>query len=207
MADNHRRIIPEGMQQIFLKILSPLISLFTKWGLSPNFFTIAGLIITALAAIAFIAGFIRIGGVLILLGGLCDTFDGSIARSTDRSTCFGAFFDSVVDRYSEFVLFLGIGAHFILNDDYLTAMVIFLALCGSIMVSYCRARAESLGFEAAIGIMQRPERIVLIGFAAMIHIAALKFVLWLIAILANFTAVQRIRHVYKHDSNKLENKA
>ena len=117
MADTHRRIIPEGLQKIFLKILSPLISLFTKWGLSPNFFTIAGLIITSLAAAAFIAGYIRPGGVLILLGGLCDTFDGSIARSTDKSTRFGAFFDSVIDRYSEFVLFLGIGAHFVLNHD------------------------------------------------------------------------------------------
>ena len=180
MANTNRRIIPEAIQTIFLKILSPLINLFTKWGLSPNSFTIAGVIITSLAAMAFIAGYIRLGGVLVLLGGLCDTFDGSIARSTNKNTRFGAFFDSAIDRYSEFVMFFGIAAHFVLIKDFLTSIVILFALCGSIMVSYCRARAESLGFNAAVGIMQRPERIVLLGFAALIHIVALKIIIWLI---------------------------
>ena len=207
MGNTHRRIIPEGLQRIFLKILSPLINLFTKWGLSPNAFTIAGVLITALAAMAFIAGYIRLGGALVLLGGLCDTFDGSIARCTGKATRFGAFFDSVIDRYSEFVMFLGIAGYFVMIEDFLTSIVIFFALCGSIMVSYCRARGESLGFEAAVGILQRPERIVLIGFAAMIHVVALKIVIWLIAILANLTAVQRIRHAYKQDLNQFEHKA
>jgi len=207
MANTHRRIISEGIQRFFLKILSPLINLFTKWGLSPNAFTVAGVIITALAAMAFIAGYIRFGGALVLIGGLCDTFDGSIARSTGKASRFGAFFDSVIDRYSEFVMFLGIAGHFVLIEDFLTSIVVFFALCGSVMVSYCRARAESLGFEAAVGILQRPERIVLIGFAAMIHVAALKIVIWLIAILANLTALQRIRNAYKQDSNQIEHKA
>lgn len=204
MADADKRIFPERFQNIFLKILSPLIQLLTKWGVSPNTITVAGLMITLLAALAFMAGYIRIGGVLVLIGGLCDTFDGVIARSAGKATRYGAFFDSVIDRYSELVMFFGIAAHFVLTKDYLTLVAILFALCGSIMVSYSRARAESLGFNASIGIMQRAERIVLLGFGAIFHISALKIAIWLIAILANLTAMQRIHHVYKQKANQIE---
>ena len=206
MAHTDKRILPASLQSIFLKILSPLTHLLAKWGVSPNSITLAGLIITTLAALAFAAGYIRLGGVLVLLGGLCDTFDGVIARSAGKTTRYGAFFDSVIDRYAELVMFFGLSAHFVLIKDYLTLVVIFFALCGSIMVSYSRARAESLGFSASIGIMQRAERIVLLGAGALFHMTALKIAVWLIAILANLTALQRIHHVYKQDANpKKEN--
>ena len=202
MADADRRIIPERLQKVFLKMLSPLIHLLTKWQVSPNTITLTGLFITILAAGAFMVGYIRFGGILVLLGGLCDTIDGSIARSAGKTTRYGAFFDSVIDRYSELVMFFGIAAHFIWIKDYLTAIVLFFALCGSIMVSYCRARAESLGFDAKVGLMQRPERIILLGFSALIHVAVLKIAIWLIAILSNLTALQRIRQVYRQDANQ-----
>ena len=204
MADADKRILPERLQSIFLKILSPLTHLLTKWGVSPNTITLAGLIITVLAALAFTAGYIRLGGVLVLLGGLCDTFDGIIARSAGKTSSYGAFFDSVIDRYSELVMFFGIAAHFVLIKDYLTLVAVFFALCGSIMVSYSRARAESLSYSANIGIMQRAERVVLLGAGALFHITALKIAIWLIAVLANLTALQRIRHVYKLDANRNE---
>ena len=145
-------------------------------------------------------GYIRLAGILILIGGFCDTIDGSLARTTGKASRLGALFDSAVDRYSEFIMYLGIGAFFINIEDYSTAAGTFLALCGSFMVSYARARAESLGFEAKLGFMQRPERIVLIGLGALIHIASFKIAIWLVAILANFTALQRIRCAYKQDS-------
>ncbi len=201
MAGTSRRIIPESLQKRCVKIIEPLFNYFAKLGLSPNAFTAAGVIITTLAALAFILGYIRIGGILVLLGGLCDMFDGGIARCANKATRFGALFDSALDRYSEFALFFGIGAHFVMINDYHTSIVIFIALCGSIMVSYCRARAENLGFNTAKGIMQRPERIVLLGFGAIIHVIALKIAIWLVAILANLTAIQRIRHAYKQDSD------
>jgi CDP-diacylglycerol--glycerol-3-phosphate 3-phosphatidyltransferase len=135
-----------------------------------------------------------------LLGGFCDTIDGSLARTTGKASRLGALFDSVVDRYSEFIMYLGIGAYFINIEDYSTAAGTFLALCGSFMVSYARARAESLGFEAKLGFMQRPERVVLIGLGALIHIGSFKIAIWLVAILANFTALQRIRCACKQDS-------
>ena len=181
-------------------MLSPLIGGLSNWGMSPVAFTVAGFIITFLAAAAIIMGYVRPAGVLILLGGFCDTVDGLIARSTGKASRFGALLDSSFDRYSEFIMFLGIAAYFVNLGDYSTAAGALLALCGSFMVSYTRARAESLGYEAEIGVMQRPERIVLVGLSALIHITALQFAIWLVATLANFTAIQRIRHAHKQDS-------
>ena len=204
MAYSSRRLLPQNLQDSFIKLLSPLVKLFSKWGLSPNSFTVAGVIITSIGAAAFLMGFIRLAGILILLGGLCDTIDGLLARTTGKASRFGALLDSTVDRYAEFIMFFGIAAYFFYIDDYGTAAGTFLALCGSFMVSYSRARAESLGFEAKAGLMQRPERIVLIGLGAIIHINAFKFAIWLVAFFANFTALQRIRFAYKQDSTELK---
>jgi CDP-diacylglycerol--glycerol-3-phosphate 3-phosphatidyltransferase len=199
LAYSDRRLIPQILQDRFTNSLRPLINRFSKWGLSPNTFTIAGVVITSLGAGAFVMGYLRLAGILTLLGGFCDTLDGSIARTTGRTSRFGALLDSVVDRYSEFIMYLGIGADFINFEDYSNAVGTFLALCGSFMVSYARARAESLGFEAKIGFMQRPERIVLIGLGALIDIGTLKIAIWLVAFLSNYTALQRIRFAYKQN--------
>jgi CDP-diacylglycerol--glycerol-3-phosphate 3-phosphatidyltransferase len=153
-----------------------------------------------MAAAALIMGHPRVGGVLILLGGLCDSIDGSLARSTGSASRFGALFDSAIDRYSEFVMFLGIVTYFAIMKDYAACAVAFVALCGSIMVSYTRARAESLGFESKAGLMQRPERIVFLGFGALVHPLVFKLSVWFVAICANYTALQRIRHACKQDS-------
>ena len=199
MANSNWRLIPQRLQDGIVKLLSPLIALFSKWGLNPNSFTIAGVVVTALGAAAFLMGYIRLAGTMILLGGFCDTIDGLLARTTGRASRFGALLDSTVDRYSEFIMFLGIASHFFYTDDFGTSAATFLALCGSFMVSYTRSRAESLGFIAKVGVMQRPERIVLIGLGALLHLSAFKLAIWLVAILANFTALQRIRFAYKQD--------
>jgi CDP-diacylglycerol--glycerol-3-phosphate 3-phosphatidyltransferase len=166
--------------------------------------TFAGIIITAFGAAAFLMGYIRLAGVLVLLGGFCDSIDGSLARTSGRASRFGALLDSAVDRYAEFIMYLGIIAYFIHLEDYGTFAAALLALCGSFMVSYARARAESLGYEAMQGIMQRPERIVIIGLGALIHVTALTIAIWLVAILANFTALQRVRFAYRQDSNGIK---
>jgi len=194
-----RRLIPQNLQDGFVRMLSPLIAVLSKWGLSPNSFTVAGLTITSFAGASFLMGYVRLAGILILLGGFCDTIDGLMARTTGKASRFGAFLDSSFDRYSEFITFFGIAAYFISLEDYGASAGVLLALCGSFMVSYTRARAESLGFTVKLGFMQRPERIVLIGLGALIHITAFKFTIWLIAFLANLTAMQRIRYVYNQD--------
>ena len=206
MANTDRRLIPISLQNGFVNLLTPLIKILAKWGMNPNSFTLAGLIITSMAAVAFIMGHLRLGGFLILLGGLCDAIDGSLARFANKTTLFGAMFDSAVDRYSEFVMFFGIVVHFVMIGNYPTSVVIFFALCGSIMVSYSRARAESLGFDSKVGIMQRPERIVFLGLGALIHPVTLKVAIWLVAIFANFTALQRIRHTHKQSEAEIDRK-
>ncbi len=200
MAQSQPRLLPENLQNQFLGCLTPLIKRLTRWGIHPNAFTMAGFVFTLAAAAALYKQHLRIGGLLILTGGLCDCIDGNLARAAGIASRFGALFDSAVDRYSEFVMFLGILAYCIVRNDGLTAVLAFLALCGSIMVSYSRARAESLGFEAQAGLMQRPERIVFLGLGALIHPAVFKLAIWMVAILANLTALQRLRHAYQQDS-------
>ena len=197
MAYPSRGLIPLTLQKNYFKLLSPLITLFATWQLTPNVFTFAGLIITSFAAAALVLGYIRLSGLLILAGGFCDSIDGLLARTSGKTSRFGALLDSSIDRYSEFIIFFGIAAYFIGIEDYGTSGGAFLALCGSFMVSYARARAESLGFEAKVGLMQRPERIVLIGLGALIHTDAFKIAIWLVALFANLTALQRIRWAYK----------
>jgi len=194
MAGTKHRLFPESLQNSFLSLLAPLVKVLNRAGIHPNSLTVAGFVITCAAAVALVRGNLRPGGLLILLGGLCDSMDGSLARSTGKDSRFGALFDSVIDRYSELIMFLGIAAYFIPKGDYFSLGATFLALCGSIMVSYTRARAESLGFESKSGMMQRAERIAFIGFGALIHPLLFKLSLWLVAVLANVTALQRLRN-------------
>jgi CDP-diacylglycerol--glycerol-3-phosphate 3-phosphatidyltransferase len=200
MAQSQRRFLTENLQNQFLVFLTPLIKRLARWGIHPNAFTMAGFVFTLSAAAALFKQHLRIGGLLILTGGLCDCIDGNLARAAGKTSRFGALFDSAVDRYSEFFIFLGILAYCIARNESLTAVLAFLALCGSIMVSYSRARAESLGFESQAGLMQRPERIVFLGLGALIHPATFKLAIWMVAIFANLTALQRLRHAYQQDS-------
>jgi CDP-diacylglycerol--glycerol-3-phosphate 3-phosphatidyltransferase len=204
MTHSNRRLLPQKLQDSFIAQLAPLVRLFSSWGLSPNSFTVAGVIITTIGAAAFVMGYIRMAGIFILLGGFCDTIDGLLARAAKKDSRFGALFDSTVDRYAEFIMFFGIATYFFYVDDVKTAAGTLLALCGSFMVSYCRARSESLGYKAKTGLMQRPERVVLIGLGAMIHINAFKLAIWLVAILANYTAMQRIRFAHRQDSTEFK---
>jgi len=199
MAGKKHRLFPERIQNIFFSLLTPLVKALNKAEIHPNSLTVAGFVITCAAAVALLRGNLRTGGLLILLGGLCDSMDGNLARSAGKASRFGALFDSVIDRYSELIMFLGITAYFIPKKDYFSLGATFLALCGSIMVSYTRARAESLGFEPKSGIMQRAERIVFIGFGALFHPLLFKLSLWLVAVLANITALQRLRNAAGQD--------
>lgn len=203
MAPSQPRLLSENLQNRFLDLLAPLIKTLTRWGIHPNAFTLGGLIFTFMAAAALFNGHLRIGGLLILAGGLCDCIDGNLARATGKASRFGALFDSTIDRYSEFVMFSGMLAYFVRQHDGLTAVVTFVALCGSIMVSYSRARAESLGFDSKAGLMQRPERIVFFGLGALIHPVTLKLAIWGVAILANLTALQRIHQA--HQQHRINN--
>jgi CDP-diacylglycerol--glycerol-3-phosphate 3-phosphatidyltransferase len=190
-------VLPKSIVNWFTGILDPFIDIIVHFHVHPNHFTILGLFITIVGAVFYANHDIRLGGLFILLGGICDIIDGKIARKTGLSSKFGALFDSSLDRYAEVFMFLGAGIYFVQKDHQITSIMVFLALGGSTMVSYVRARAEALGYECKIGIMQRPERIVYIGFASLIHPYILEVVIWMVAILANFTAIQRIYYIWE----------
>src|SRR5215510_730381 len=158
--------------------------------LRPNHLTLMGLGVSLLAAAAFIAGRTRWAGVLLIVAGLFDLLDGSLARASGQVTPFGAFLDSVIDRYSDLVVLLGIVVLFARTPNERGALVAMAALVGSVMVSYTKARAESIGIECNVGMMERPERLICLIAGAVLDL--LEPALWVLAILANITALQRI---------------
>ncbi|NOX37482.1 MAG: CDP-alcohol phosphatidyltransferase family protein [Calditrichaeota bacterium] len=197
-------VLPEWIQQGFLKLIDPVIDLIVQFNVHPHFFTVLGLVLSGVSAYFFATGDLRMGGMFVLLGGICDILDGKIARRSGLSSKFGALLDSSLDRYAEMFMYLGIGIYFVREGNPATSMMVFLALGGSLMVSYVRARAEGLGYDCKVGLMQRPERIVYIGFGAILHALILEIVIWMVAILANFTAFQRMQHVWKLEKKEKE---
>jgi CDP-diacylglycerol---glycerol-3-phosphate 3-phosphatidyltransferase len=196
-----REALPESLKDGYARAVSPFIRLLTRWDMHPNTFTVFGLIVSAAAAVFMAVGSFRIAASLVLLAGFFDTVDGKLARQSGKVTKFGALLDSTLDRYSEVLLFFGMAYFFIEHDRYLTSVAVAVALGGSLMVSYVRARAESLGFDCRVGILQRPERLILIAAGGMIHPAALVVSIWIIAVLANVTAFIRLLHVRNEDRN------
>jgi peptidoglycan lytic transglycosylase len=161
-----------------------------RLNLRPNHLTVFGFAVSLLAAGAFIAGRIRTAGFLLILAGLFDLFDGSLARASGQVTPFGAFLDSVIDRYSDLVVMLGIVVFFARTPHTRGALVAMAGLVGSVMVSYTKARAESIGVECKVGMMERPERLICLIAGALLGL--LEPALWVLAVLANVTALQRI---------------
>lgn len=218
--------LKEVGQPIVYKVINPFINLLLKAGVTPNAITTIGFSINVVATIVFIAGgfeprtdlrYVGWGGAIILFGGLFDMIDGRLARVGKMESKFGALYDSVLDRYSELAMFLGICYYLVAQNYFLSSLFAFIAMIGSIMVSYVRARAEGLGIECKGGLMQRPERILLIGISAVLcglladytgqfkytvpgtsfpifeNITLFTFPIFVLAILTNWTAIQRLQ--------------
>src|SRR5438045_2889047 len=170
--------------------------------LTPNQVTVVGFALTCFAAGLAAFGQLRWAGVVLIFAGTCDILDGALARSTRRSYPYGAFLDSTLDRYSEGAMYIGLAAYFISAGGPLQRWLVLAtaaALAGSFLVSYVRARAQSLGFTCETGIFARPERIVVtvVGLVLGGYIPLVLYVVvFLLAILTNFTALQRIREVW-----------
>lgn len=168
----------EKGKQILYFIFDPLVHMIKAVGIKPNHITVIGFILNVLAVVHLMNYFQWEGfkygdnllgfGLILGFAGLMDTMDGRLARMYGLKTTFGAFFDSVIDRYSEFVMFFGIVLYFQYFGNFPAVVLSFLALIGSIMVSYTRSRAETLGIDCSVGLMQRPERIIFIGLWAII---------------------------------------
>lgn len=205
----HERILEGEIEAWWISVISPLENYLARKQLNPNHITALSFGFNAAGCVLFYVGWIFLAGWVVLLAGTLDMLDGRIARKIGKASKRGAFFDSMLDRYGEILIFLGLAAHF---RDSILFPIILLALAGSLMVSYSRARAEGLGVTCKVGMMQRPERIVLLGFGAIFSSILymlrgifgldagpylMGFVLILIAILANYTAVSRMIYVMR----------
>jgi CDP-diacylglycerol--glycerol-3-phosphate 3-phosphatidyltransferase len=166
------------LQLSIYRVIDPVVKVFIKLGLTPNIVTSIGFVLNVGVAIIFILGaeegnrgdlsYVGWAGALILFAGLFDMLDGQVARLGNMKSTFGALYDSVLDRYSELIMFLGICYYLVGHHYFLSSIFAFIALIGSMMVSYVRARAEGLGIECKGGLMQRPERVVTIGLCAIL---------------------------------------
>ncbi len=164
-------------------------------GLTPNALTLIGLLLNCAVAGVLAGGWLRWGGVLVLAAGLFDLLDGAMAKVTDQTTPFGAFLDSTLDRYSEVIVFGGLLLHLLSTPDASQgALLIYLTITGSILVSYARARAEALGYKLQVGLLARPERILILAVGLVL--GQVLVALWLLAIFTNITAAQRIYHLW-----------
>ena len=170
--------------------------------ISPNYLTFFGLVINIIAAMLF--GYARgdnqprmflYAGLVIIGAGIFDMVDGRVARATGQVTQFGAFFDSVIDRYSDVALYFGLLVYYARAERFFYVVLTALVMTTSVMVSYTRARAESLIGQCKVGFMERPERIVLVILGALFNRMAP--VLWVIAVLGNVTVIHRISYTYQ----------
>jgi CDP-diacylglycerol--glycerol-3-phosphate 3-phosphatidyltransferase len=176
-----------------------LMSAVGRVPLTPNQVTVVGMILTFFAAALAAFGQLRWAGVVLILAGTCDILDGALARSTRKSYTYGAFLDSTLDRYSEGAIYLGLAAYFVGIGGPLERWLVvatLAALAGSFLVSYVRARAQSLGFTCESGIFARPERVVVTVIGLIFGGYVLYAVVFLLAVLTNLTALQRIREVW-----------
>jgi phosphatidylglycerophosphate synthase len=177
-------------------------SLMTALGrspLTPNQVTVVGVVLTFFAAALIAFGQLRWAGLVLILAGTCDILDGALARSTHAAYPYGAFLDSTLDRYSEGAVYLGLAAYFVTIQPPLQEWLILAtlaALAGSFLVSYVRARAQSLGFTCKTGLFQRPERVVATLIGLLFGGYVLYVIVFLLAIVTNITALQRIREVW-----------
>jgi CDP-diacylglycerol---glycerol-3-phosphate 3-phosphatidyltransferase len=195
------RRIQQRVRQFVTLIMRPLAQL----GITPNTLTLVGLLISAITAVVIAQGYLLVGGLLVLFAGIFDMFDGALARARNASTTFGAFLDSTLDRYSESIILFGLFWYALqartlhenlwpfLHEQSWMLSSIYIAVVGSLMVSYAKARAEGLGLECKTGLLARPERVVILAIGLLTGT-----VIWavvLLAIFSNFTAVERIAHV------------
>jgi CDP-diacylglycerol--glycerol-3-phosphate 3-phosphatidyltransferase len=206
----------ESLRDRVYRIIDPLLRSLARNGVHPNALTTLGFLVTLAAGLMFHQHHVRTAGLLVLLGGFFDILDGQVARLTRLGSKFGAFYDSTLDRISEIIVFMGILSLY--NDyeqpgdldlafrglgDVGMIYLVMLAMAGSLMISYTRARAEALGLDCKVGLMPRAERVVLVGAAALFfgeawHGLVLKIVVVILAVLTNLTAFQRIIWVYRH---------
>jgi CDP-diacylglycerol--glycerol-3-phosphate 3-phosphatidyltransferase len=190
-----------GIGKFFGAIIDRIVRWLALSRIHPNVLTFLGLVINIWAAYLLAAGNFRWAGVVVIGAGLFDMVDGRVARATDRVTRFGGFFDSVIDRYSDLALYMGLLVFYATINRSFYIVLTAVVMTGSVMISYTRARAENAIPKCKVGFLERPERVVLIIIGALFDRMAP--VLWVIAVLSNLTVVHRMIYTWQ-EAKRLE---
>ena len=209
-------MIEKIFRSLVKTILLPIAKALAAIGITANMITIVGFLVNAVAAFFLATGRLVLSGILILFGGSFDAMDGVVARVSgkDDSNPSGALLDSVIDRYSEAIIFLGAMIYFFHLSHLLGVILVFASVIGSILVSYVRARAEGLQIECKVGLMQRPERIVLLAFGVLAQGLIIKYLSWesngvilvsvfaFLALTSHITALHRLVFSFSQLNNR-----
>lgn len=202
------RLVTKRIEEPFRALTRPVVEGLIRSGVRPNTITTIGTLLVVASAVAYGAGSIRLGGVLYLVSGIVDTLDGAVARANGQVTKFGAFYDSTLDRVGDGATFMGIAVFYLLAPAGAVAfrelgvIVSMVAIVASLLVSYARARAEGLGLDCKVGLVQRAERILLLGVPSVLVGAGpeglvLFWIVVLLALTSVITVVQRFVYVYQ----------
>jgi CDP-diacylglycerol--glycerol-3-phosphate 3-phosphatidyltransferase len=179
--------------------LNAIVRVMVWIGFTPNILTFIGFVVNLVAAYLFAYGYFRWAACVVILAGLFDMLDGRVARVTHRVTPFGGFLDSVLDRYSDLSLLIGLLVFYGRINRFWYVTLVAVGMIGSVMVSYTRARAENLIPSCKVGFLERPERVVLFIIGALFDRMA--SVLWIIAVLSNITVIHRVVHTWQQARN------
>jgi CDP-diacylglycerol--glycerol-3-phosphate 3-phosphatidyltransferase len=196
-------MITEQIGRVCQVPLNAIVRVFVWSGITPNILTFVGFVINLVAAYLFAYGYFRWAACVIVFAGLFDMLDGRVARVSNRVTPFGGFLDSVLDRYSDLSLLIGLLVYYGRINRFWYVALVAVGMIGSVMVSYTRARAENLIPSCKVGFLERPERVVLFIIGALFDRMAP--VLWIIAVLSNLTVIHRVIHTWR-ESRQLVDK-
>jgi CDP-diacylglycerol--glycerol-3-phosphate 3-phosphatidyltransferase len=199
-------LVPESVKRVYLNGMTPVVGALLRAGVTPNTLTTIGAVIILASAVAYAVGSIRLGGILLLVSGVVDTLDGQVARASQQTTKFGAFYDSTLDRVGDGATFIGIAAFLAEAPDVryreLAVIACMLGILSTSLVSYMRARAEGLGLDGKAGMVQRAERIIGLGLTTAVLGAGaggvvLTAIVVVLTVLSFITVGQRFAHVQR----------
>lgn len=190
-------MVPVRMQVWARGIAERVVRPLARRGITPNTVTVLGFIFNLVTAGVLATGHLTISGILLLFSGLFDMLDGALARITNLHSVFGAFLDSLLDRYSEVAVLLALIVVYTIRHDTVAVVLVYAVAVGSLLISYSRARAEGLGLDCKVGIAPRPERIMILGLGLLFSGTAVIAALVVLAVLTHVTALQRLYHVWR----------
>jgi CDP-diacylglycerol--glycerol-3-phosphate 3-phosphatidyltransferase len=206
------KVLPDWLKNGYLKVIEPVAGWLVRRGVHPNTITVFGTLCTVAGGVIYAYGHISIGGWFLGLTALFDVLDGTVARRTGKSSTFGAFLDSTLDRVADGAVMGGLAVFYALNPVHHNVpmmAVCLVGLIGAYMTSYIRARAEALGLDAKVGMVQRPERVVLLSapqafFGLALHGLVLGAIVVFLSVTAWITVIQRMKFVYDQTNDRAE---